>query len=89
MRVTAFGTGNSAINIGGANNVLRAGLGNAPAKFSNAFNMFGSNNFVTAGPGPFATAGTVGVNNHNGLGANPPAVTQTGPRFNVKSTLNP
>ena len=94
--VTAVGTGNLAANIGndftfpnGSDNVVEAGTPGNPATLSAAFNINGVNNVVKAGPGPGAVAGAIFVNDHNGVGTNPPAITQSGFGVNIKSPLNP
>ncbi|MBV9515580.1 MAG: hypothetical protein JO280_16315 [Mycobacteriaceae bacterium] len=88
--MSAEGMGNSAFNVGGQDNLLQAGaLSPIGGNYTSVFNVGGSNNYVATGQGPFAVAGTLGVNNHNGVGGNPPAVFQSGPGFNVKTPLNP
>lgn len=55
-RVEAIGVFNNATNLLGANNSVRA---DKPSTASAAFSVFGSNNTVTAGPGPLAVAGSI------------------------------
>ncbi|HUL98075.1 MAG TPA: hypothetical protein VLU24_01290, partial [Mycobacterium sp.] len=88
----AFGSFNTAFNLGGKGNSVSAGnafFDDVPAGPSTggvAFNAFGDDNDVTAiGPGAFA--GTLGVSNLNAAGGN--AVNQVGFGFNVKTPLNP
>jgi hypothetical protein len=84
--VEALGTGNVAINVGGVSNGVSAGaLSPTGGTLTSAFNLFGSNNVVVTGAGPFAVAGTIGVNNHQGA----TLVRQIGPGFNIKTPLNP
>lgn len=55
--VGADGVFNSAVAIGGTDNRVFAGLGNGT--LNNAFSVLGSNNKVTADPGPLAVAGSI------------------------------
>jgi hypothetical protein len=90
--VQAFGVGNFAVNLGGDRNIVSAGNGffgpHVSSTLGVAFNAFGNDNKVTA-IGPAAIAGAIGVNNHNGVGTNPPSITQSGPGVNIKTPLNP
>ncbi|MBV9515713.1 MAG: hypothetical protein JO280_16995 [Mycobacteriaceae bacterium] len=95
--VAAAGVANTAVNLFGNENrvVAAAGSGLTSPGLSAAFNI-GGNNVILAGDstnpalgGPFAIAGAIGVSNHNGLGTNPPAITQKNAGFNVKTPLNP
>lgn len=54
--VSASGNLNAATNLFGTNNRV---VVNRPATISWAFNAFGGNNSVTAGPGPLAVAGSI------------------------------
>jgi hypothetical protein len=73
---TALGTGNIALNVGGANDVAAGEyVPDVPAIGSIAFSIFGTNNTVTAVPGPLAIAGSIGQN-----GA---TITKAGPGFNI------
>lgn len=75
---------NRALNLGGTRNNVRAfnqiNLNN-PFKLSNfgfnsAFNIGGKNNTASAGPGPLATAGTIGGDTKTAA--------QTGPGIKIK-----
>ena len=89
--VQAFGTGNAAFNIAGDANFVSAGNLSAPladagvgpgtpSTLGFAFNVFGSNNSVTA-IGPLAVAGVLGKDNLNGANR----VLQLGPGFNINN----
>lgn len=58
---TAYGTLNVGVNVLGDNNLVYAEDGTTPGdtKASLAFSIFGKNNVVGAGPGPFAIAGSI------------------------------
>lgn len=76
--VTAVGVANLAVNVVGVNKVTAGTYTPAPgvpAFGSVAVSLFGSNNDVSAGPGPLAIAGSIGQS-----GA---TVTKTGPGFNI------
>jgi hypothetical protein len=105
MIVQAFGLANSAFSGSGNANIVSVGnfnqvdvanaLGgaaipvNTPSTLAAAFNGLGQNNTVTA-LGPFALAGTLGVNDHNtAAGGTFPSVTQMGPGVNIHTTANP
>src|SRR6185312_14737950 len=85
-----IGVGNTAINVFGNDNdvIASGGTGLTNPSLSLAFNFGGSKNIILAN-GPLAVAGGLGVDNHNGVGTNPPPITQTGPGVNIKTPLNP
>jgi hypothetical protein len=72
--VRVAGTFNNAINVGG-NEPFRDNTVSASGVFSNAYSFFGNENNITAGPGPFAIAGSLFQ-----TGAH---ITRTGPGFNI------
>jgi hypothetical protein len=57
--------------------IVTPGIGNVAA------NVLGTGNTVVAGPGPFAVAGVAVSSNNNGIGTNPPPVTQVGTGLHV------
>lgn len=58
--VDATGNFGTAVNLGGNDNLVRAGFpGDGTGNLTQAVNLFGSDNTVTAGPGPLAIAGSV------------------------------
>ncbi|MBV9319652.1 MAG: hypothetical protein JO106_07030 [Mycobacterium sp.] len=81
--VEAAGVANNATNLFGNGNFVfvDAGTGLTSPGLSSAFDVFGNGNNVEATKGPFAVAGTIGVNGKT--------VIQNGTGFNVYSPLNP